>query len=221
MSQILVVEDESDIAHFIKRGLIYKGYDVEVAQDGEEALAVARDRPPDLVILDLMLPKLDGIEVCRRLRAASDVPIIVLTARDAVHDKVQGLDAGADDYLTKPFAFDELLARVRAALRRRAPQDEVIKVGDLAVRAASREVSRAGRSIELTRREYELLELLARNANRVVDKETIFVKVWGFEYEAESDAIKVYIRYLRRKLNAAGEADLIHAVRGVGYMLKA
>jgi len=221
MSQILVVEDESDIAHFIKRGLIYKGYDVEVAQDGEEALAVARDRPPDLVILDLMLPKLDGIEVCRRLRAASDVPIIVLTARDAVHDKVQGLDAGADDYLTKPFAFDELLARVRAALRRRAPQDEVIKVGDLAVRAASREVSRAGRSIELTRREYELLELLARNANRVVAKETIFEKVWGFEYEAESDAIKVYIRYLRRKLNAAGEADLIHAVRGVGYMLKA
>src|SRR3972149_12187198 len=176
MSQILVVEDESDIAHFIKRGLIYKGYDVEGAQDGEEALAVARDRPPDLVILDLMLRNMDGIEVCRRLRAASDVPIIVLTARDAVHDKVQGLDAGADDYLTKPFAFDELLARVRAALRRRAPQDEVIRVGDLAGRAASREVSRAGRSIELTRREFDLLELLARNANRVVDKETIFEK---------------------------------------------
>jgi two-component system response regulator MprA len=216
---VLVVEDEAAIADFIRRGLVYKGYEVSVALDGERALSMARDAPPDVVILDVMLPGLDGIEVCRRLRAASDVPIIMLTARDAVSDKVDGLDAGADDYLTKPFAFDELLARVRALLRRRSPPEEVLTVGDLTIRPASREVTRGARGIDLTRREYELLEFLARNANRVVDKEAIFERVWGFDYETESDAIKVYIRYLRRKLNAAGEPDLIRAVRGVGYML--
>ena len=220
MTRILVVEDEADIGHFIRRGLAYKGYEVDVAPDGEEALSVARDRPPQLVILDLMLPGLDGVEVCRRLRGESDVPIIMLTARDAVADKVEGLDAGADDYLTKPFSFDELLARVRAALRRRSAPEDVITVGDLSIHPASRGVSRGGREIELTRREYELLELLARNAQKVVGKEVIFEKVWGFDYEPESDAIKVYIRYLRKKLNANGEPDLIRAVRGVGYMLK-
>ena len=220
MTRVLVVEDETDIAHFIRRGLVYKGYEVDVSLSGDEALAVAQERPPDLVILDLMLPGLDGMEVCRRLRADSDVPVIMLTARDAVSDKVAGLDAGADDYLTKPFAFDELLARVRAALRRRSPPDEVIRVGDLTIRPASREVSRSDRGIELTRREYELLELLARNAGRVVTKEVVFEKVWGFDYEPESDVIKVYIRYLRQKLNAAGEPELIRAFRGVGYMLK-
>ena len=220
MTRVLVVEDEADIAHFIERGLVYKGYEVSVAENGEQALDLARDSSPDLVILDLMLPGLDGIDVCRRLRAAGSLPIIVLTARDAVSDKVEGLEAGADDYLTKPFAFEELLARVRALLRRRAPLEEVITTGDLTIRPASREVTRGGRPVELTRREYELLELLAFNANRVVSKETIFEKVWGFEYDGESDAIKVYIRYLRRKLNAAGERDLIRAVRGVGYMLK-
>ncbi len=221
MTRILVVEDEAEIADFIRRGLVYKGYDVGVALNGEEGLTMARDQPPDLAILDLMLPDIDGIEVCRRLRAASDVPIIMLTARDAVPDKVMGLEAGADDYLTKPFAFDELLARVRAALRRRAPAEELIEVGDLAIRPSSREVVRGGRSIELTKREYELLEILARNAGRVVNKEVIFEKVWGFDWEPESDAIKVYVRYLRLKLNAGGEPDLIRAVRGVGYMLKA
>jgi two-component system response regulator MprA len=221
MTRVLVVEDEEDIAHFIRRGLLYKGYEVDVALDGEEALAAARDRPPDLVVLDLMLPGLDGVEVCRRLRTDGDVPIIILTARDAVSDKVEGLDAGADDYLTKPFAFDELLARVRAALRRRHPPEEVITVGDLTIRPASREVFRGGREVGLTKREYELLELLARNAGHVVSKEVIFEKVWGFDYEGESDAIKVYIRYLRKKLDAAGGPDLIRAVRGVGYMLKA
>jgi two-component system response regulator MprA len=221
MTRILVVEDEEGIADFLRRGLILTGYEVDVALDGESALSRARDQMPDLVILDLMLPGLDGVEVCRRLRAASDVPIIVLTARDAVSDKVQGLDAGADDYLTKPFAFDELLARVRAALRRRAPSEDVLTVGDLVVRPASREVERAGRRIDLTAREYELLEYLARNAGRVVDKQAIFEKVWGFDFEVESDAIKVYVRYLRKKLNAPGERDLIHTVRGVGYILKA
>ncbi len=221
MTRILVVEDEEGIADFIRRGLVLTGYEVDVAYDGETALTAAREQMPDLVILDLMLPGIDGVEVCRRLRAASDVPIVVLTARDAVSDKVQGLDAGADDYLTKPFAFDELLARVRAALRRRAPSEEVLKVGDLVVRPASRDVERAGRLIELTAREYDLLEFLVRNAGKVVDKQTIFEKVWGYDFEVESDAIKVYVRYLRKKLNGPGEVDLIHAVRGVGYMLRA
>src|SRR3990172_9433299 len=158
MTRVLVVEDEADIAHFIERGLVYKGYEVSVAENGEQALDMARDSSPDLVILDLMLPGLDGIDVCRRLRAAGSLPIIVLTARDAVSDKVEGLEAGADDYLTKPFAFEELLARVRALLRRRAPLDELITTGDLTIRPASREVTRGGRPVELTRREYELLE---------------------------------------------------------------
>ena len=221
MARILVVEDERDIADFIARGLILKGYEVDAAHDGEEALALARERRPDLVVLDLMLPRVDGIEVCRRLRAASDVPIIILTARDSVADKVRGLDAGADDYVTKPFAFDELLARVRAALRRKADAGEVLTVGDLTIRPASREVERGGRAIELTAREYDLLEFLARNAGKVVDKQTIFEQVWGYDFETESDAIKVYVRYPRKKLNAPGEVDLIRVVRGVGYMLKA
>jgi DNA-binding response OmpR family regulator len=169
-----------------------------------------------------MLPDIDGIEVARRLRAASPVPIIMVTARDAVPDRVAGLDAGADDYVTKPFAFDELLARVRAAFRRQAPAgQEVIKVGDLIIRPSSREVTRGGRKIELTTREYELLELLARHQGQVLTKETIFSRVWGYDVMLESDAIKVYVRYLRRKLNADGEPDLIHSVRGIGYMLKA
>jgi two-component system, OmpR family, response regulator MprA len=221
MTKILVVEDDPDIADFIRRGLIYKDYEVEVAHDGEQGLAVARDRPPDLVLLDLMIPKVDGVEVCRRLRAGSSVPIIILTARDSVTDKISGLDAGADDYVTKPFQFDELLARVRAALRRKEPTDEVIVVGDLTIRPASREVNRAGREIELTSREFDLLLFLARNAGRVVDRNTIFERVWGYTFDVESDTIKVYVRYLRRKLNSEGEADLIHAIRGVGYMLRA
>jgi DNA-binding response OmpR family regulator len=220
MARILVVEDERDIADFIGRGLSLKGHEVDIARDGEEALARARERPPEVVVLDLMLPGIDGIEVCRRLRAVSDVPIIILTARDSVADKVQGLDAGADDYVTKPFAFDELLARVRAALRRRSPAGEVLTVGDLIVRPDSREVERNGRAIDLTAREYDLLEFLARNAGKVVGKQVIFEKVWGYDYEIESDAIKVYVRYLRKKLNAPGERDLIKAVRNVGYMLK-
>lgn len=222
MARVLVVEDEPNIAEFIRRGLTYKGYEVDVAHTGEEALDLAWERPVDLVILDLMLPGIDGIEVCRRLRAAGDVSIIVLTARDKIDDKVEGLEAGADDYVTKPFAFEELLARVRAALRPRSPaREEVLKVGDLVIRSASREVRRGDREVKLTAREYDLLEFLARHANTVVSKETIFEKVWGYDYEAESDALKVYISYLRRKLNGEGEPDLIHAVRGVGYILKA
>ena len=222
MATVLVVEDEPGIADFIRRGLSYKGYSVRVAHSGEEALELAQEQLPDLVILDLMLPGMDGVEVCRRLREADAVPIVMLTARDAVADKVAGLEAGADDYITKPFAFEELLARVRAALRRRAPAGEdVIRVSDLVVSPASREVRRGDRKIELTAREYDLLEFLARHAGEVVNKETIFEKVWGYDFEIESDAIKVYISYLRKKLNAGGEPDLVHSVRGVGYILKA
>jgi two-component system response regulator MprA len=221
LTRILVVEDDPDIADFIRRGLIYKDYEVEVASDGQAGLEAARDRPPDLVLLDLMIPKIDGIEVARRLRAGGNIPIIILTARDSVSDKISGLDAGADDYVTKPFAFDELLARVRAALRRKEPSEEVITAGDLQIRPDSREVSRGKRRIELTLREFDLLVLLARNAGKVLDRNTIFERVWGYTFDVESDTIKVYIRYLRRKLNAEGEPDLIHAIRGVGYMLKA
>jgi len=222
MTRVLVVEDEHNIADFIRRGLTYQGYEVEVAHSGEQALRTAQDNLPDLVILDLMLPDIDGVEVCQRLRSADDLPIIMLTARDAVSDKIEGLEAGADDYMTKPFEFPELLARVRVALRRRAPSSkEEIKVDDLSVRPASREVSRGSREINLTAREFELLEYLARHAGQVVTKETLFERVWGYDFDVESDAIKVYISYLRKKLNAQGERDLIHAIRGVGYVLKA
>ena len=221
MTKILVIEDEEDIASFIRRGLTLKGYEVDVAGTGGAGLDAFREQEPDLVVLDLMLPDIDGIQVCERIRAAADVPVIMLTALDSIGKKVEGLEAGADDYVTKPFAFDELLARIRAALRRKTPKEEHIKVGDLTISPASREVDRAGRQIELTNREYELLEFLARNAGKVVDKRAIFEKVWGYDFEAESDAIKVYVRYLRRKLNGPGETDLIHAIRSVGYMLKA
>jgi two-component system response regulator MprA len=223
MSKILVVEDEVNIADVIRRGLVYKGFEVEAVHTGQDALRAARDNLPDLVILDLMLPDMDGVEVCQRLRAADDVPIIMLTARDAVMDKVGGLEAGADDYMTKPFEFEELVARVNAALRRRQSSGarEEMRVGDLSVRPASREVTRGDRAIELTNREFELLEYLARHAGQVVTKETLFERVWGYDFDVESDAIKVYVSYLRKKLNANGEPDLIHAIRGVGYVLKA
>lgn len=222
MPRVLVVEDEVNIAEVIRRGLIYKGYDVDVAHNGEQALVAARDKLPDLVILDLMLPDIDGVEVCQRLRAADDLPIIMLTARDATSDKVAGLEAGADDYMTKPFEFEELLARVKVALRRRSRdnKDDAITVADLTVRPASREVERNGREISLTAREFELLEYLARHSGTVVSKEELFERVWGYDFDVESDAIKVYVSYLRKKLNAEGEPDLIHAIRGVGYVLK-
>jgi len=170
-----------------------------------------------------MLPGMDGVEVCRRLRAADDVPIIMLTARDALSDKVEGLEAGADDYVTKPFQFAELLARVRAALRRKEARTDagVISVGDLTIRPLSREVLRNGREVQLSAREYDLLEYLARHAGQVLSKETLFEKVWGYDFEVESDAVKVYVSYLRKKLNAGGEPDLIHSIRGVGYIVKA
>ncbi len=225
MPRVLVVEDEPNIADVIRRGLIFQKFDVDVAHTGAAALDKARDIMPDIVILDLMLPDMDGVEVCKRLRAAEEVPIIMLTARDATSDKVEGLEAGADDYMTKPFEFAELLARINVALRRhRRSVDggaEVLRVGDLVVKPSSREVIRGERDITLTAREFELLEYLARHAGHVVNKETLFEKVWGYDFDVESDAIKVYVSYLRKKLNAEGEPDLIHAIRGVGYVLKA
>jgi two-component system response regulator MprA len=225
MPRVLVVEDEPNIADVVRRGLIYQGFDVDVAHSGARGLETARDHPPDVVILDLMLPDMDGVEVCKRLRAAGDVPIIMLTARDGLSDKVQGLEAGADDYMTKPFEFDELVARIKAALRRRSAagstESTVLKVGDLTVSPLSREVTRGDREISLTAREFELLEFLARHAGQVVTKETLFERVWGYNFDVESDAIKVYVSYLRKKLNANGEKDLIQAIRGVGYVLKA
>lgn len=225
MPRVLVVEDEQNIADAVRRGLIYQKFDVDLAHTGAAALDVARERMPDIVILDLMLPDMDGMEVCRRLRAADEVPIIMLTARDAVSDKVEGLESGADDYMTKPFEFAELLARINVALRRRDRSrdggNEVFRVGDLLVKPGSREVTRGDRDITLTAREFDLLEYLARHAGQVVNKETLFERVWGYDFDVESDAIKVYISYLRKKLNAGGEPDLIHAIRGVGYVLKA
>jgi len=218
---ILIVDDDPEIVGFLKRGLIFEGYGVDTAGDGIEALAKVRDREPDLIILDIMMPGLDGMEVSQRLRRASDVPVLMLTARGTVADRVAGLDSGADDYLVKPFAFDELLARVRALLRRRQPREgELLRFGDVSVNTATREVIRGNDSIELTAQEFDLLELFMRNPRQVLKRDLIYEKVWGYDFEGESNVIDVYIRYLRSKLENAGGARLIHTVRGVGYVLR-
>lgn len=220
--RILVIEDDTRIADLLRRGLIYEGYIVEVAADGESGLNAARDRPPDIVLLDLMLPGIDGLTVCRRLRAASDVPILILTAKEAVPDRVAGLDAGADDYLVKPFSFDELLARIRALLRRRqrAATNDELHFADLVVNLGSREVRRGNRRIELTAREFELLVLFMQNPRQVLTRDVIYDRIWGYDFGGESNIIEVYIRYLRSKLEEGGEPRLIQTVRGVGYALR-
>ncbi len=219
--RILVIDDEPKIVSFIRRGLAYEGYDVEVAYDGEDGLARARDNPPDVIILDVMLPGLDGLEVCRRLRAGGDVPILMLTAKDAVPDRVAGLDSGADDYLVKPFAFEELLARVRALLRRRQPlEQEILRFADLTMNTATRQVQRGERDVELTAKEYDLLELFMRHPQQVLTRDIIYERIWGYDFGGESNIIEVYVRYLRAKLEAKGEPRLIHTVRGVGYALR-
>ncbi len=214
--RILVIEDEERIAQFVKRGLIYEGYRVDVAYDGSSGLQMAREQLPDLVILDWMLPGLDGLEVCRRLRAASDVPILMLTAKEDVQDRVTGLDAGADDYLIKPFDFDELLARIRALFRRAAPSSrpEVLKFADLTLDTGTHRAQRGDRYIDLTAKEYELLELFMRNPRRVLTREMIFDRVWGYDFGGESNIIEVYVRYLRQKTEEKGEPRIIHTVRG-------
>ena len=222
--RVLVVDDEPAVRQALDRALRYEGYTTELAADGAEALEVHAQRPADLLVLDVAMPKLDGLEVCRRLRAAGDsVPLLLLTARAAVDERVAGLDAGADDYLVKPFALGELLARLRALLRRSAPllENEVLRFEDLSLDPGTREVRRGGRLIELTRTEFLLLELLLRNARQVLAREVIFDRVWGYDFGANSNSLEVYIGYLRRKTEAEGEPRLIHTVRGVGYVLRA
>lgn len=219
--RILVVDDDPEIIGLLKRGLSYEGYTVETAANGAEALAKARDHEPDLVILDVMMPGIDGLEVSKRLRQAGDVPILMLTAKGSVNDIVAGLGSGADDYLVKPFAFDELLARVKAQLRRRQPQEgEMLRFSDLTLNTTAREVKRGERPIELTTQEFDLLELFMRNPRQVLKRERIYDRVWGYDFGGESNVIEVYVLYLRTKLEAGGGQRLIHTVRGVGYVLK-
>lgn len=222
MQRILIIEDETEISSYLRRGLTFEGFAVEVANNGPSGLAAARERPPDLVVLDLMLPGIDGLEVAQRLRAASEVPIIILTARDAVPDRVKGLESGADDYLVKPFAFDELLARIRVQLRRRqsAQQNDVLRYGSLTMDTSAREVRIGERRVELTAKEYELLEQFMRHPQQVLTREVIYDRVWGYDFGGESNIIEVYVRYLRQKLEANGEPRLIQTVRGVGYILR-
>ena len=219
--RILVVDDDPEIVSFLKRGLIYEGYTVDTASNGTEALAKARESEPDLVILDIMMPGIDGIEVCKRFRQVSAVPILMLTAKGTVADRVVGLDSGADDYLVKPFAFDELLARMRALLRRRQPSDrELLRFNDLSLDTAAREVKRGDEIIELTSQEFDLLELFIRHPRQVLNRDLIYEKVWGYDFGGESNVIEVYVRYLRSKLEASGKPRLIHTIRGVGYVLR-
>jgi two-component system response regulator MprA len=219
--KILVIEDEQKIANFLRRGLAYEGFKVETAADGENGLKAARDNMPDLVILDVMLPGLDGFEVARRLRAGGEVPILMLTARDAVPDRVKGLDSGADDYLVKPFAFEELLARVRALLRRHKPTDATtFRFSDVVLDTSTREVARGGRRVELTTKEFDLLHFFMLHPRQVLPRELIYDRIWGYDFGGESNILEVYIRYLRSKLEAEGEARLIQTVRGVGYALR-
>ena len=220
--RVLVVEDDQEIAQVLQRSLRMEGYEVRVAGDGEAALDQSAAFNPDLVILDLGLPKLDGMEVARRLRSADDVPILMLTARDALEARVEGLDAGADDYLVKPFERQELLARLRALLRRRPPRGSAsVVVGDLALNPDTHEVSRGDREIDLTQREFELLEYLMRNERIVVPRQRLLEEVWGYDPFATTNTIEVFVSNLRRKLESGGEARLLHTIRGAGYVLRA
>ena len=220
--RILIIEDEAEIAGYLRRGLTMEGYQVEVAADGITGVAVARERPPDLVILDIMLPGLDGLQVAERLRPALDVPIIMLTAKDAVADRVAGLESGADDYLVKPFAFEELLARIRALLRRqkRATEPDLLRVGPLSMNLKAHEVHRGERVLALTAKEFELLEMFMQHPNQVLTRDQIYDHVWNYDFGGDSNIIEVYVRYLRQKLEAAGEPRLLHTVRNVGYILR-
>ncbi len=220
---ILVVDDDHKITRMLERTLTSEGYRVTISHDGPGALRRAGEVQPDIVILDVMLPGMDGVEVCRRLRASSQIPVLMLTARDEIEDRVQGLDSGADDYLVKPFATAELLARLRALLRRPAPTDEapeILQYADLTLDMAARQARRSGRLIELSTTEYELLTLLMRRADQVVTRAQIMERVWGYDFEGESNVLEVYVRYLRTKLEAEGSSRLLHTVRGVGYVLR-
>ncbi|HEY8736546.1 MAG TPA: response regulator transcription factor [Candidatus Dormibacteraeota bacterium] len=218
---VLVVDDDAKIAAALRRALIYEGYQVEVAPDGVIALARARERMPDLAILDVMMPGIDGLEVTRRLRAEGDLPILMLTAKDGTADRVRGLDSGADDYLVKPFAYEELLARVRALLRRRAPRTRrTLRYADILMDVGTREVRRADQLITTTAKEFDLLQHFLRNPGQVLRREQLLDAVWGFDFGASSNVVDVYVGYLRQKLEQGGRPRVLQTVRGVGYILK-
>jgi len=224
-SRVLVVDDDRAVRESLRRSLEFNGYAVALASDGAEALASISGSAPDVVVMDVMMPRLDGLEATRALRkAGNDVPILVLTARDAVGDRVEGLDAGADDYLTKPFALQELLARLRALLRRVVPHedapDETLTFADMSMDMATREVRRGERLVELTRTEFALLEMFLRRPRRVLERSFILEEVWGYDFPTTANSLEVYVGYVRRKTEAGGEPRLIHTVRGVGYVLK-
>ncbi len=220
--RVLVVEDDEDIAQALQRSLRMEGYEVRIALDGAAGLEQAHTFVPDLVILDLGLPKVDGIDVAREMRGQDDVPILILTARDALESRVEGLDSGADDYLVKPFERQELLARMRALLRRRPPRGSApLRVGDLSLNADTHEVVRGERAIELTQREFELLEYLMRNERIVISRQRLLDEVWGYDPFSQTNTIEVFVSNVRRKLEAEGEPRLLHTIRGAGYVLRA
>src|SRR3990172_8033750 len=222
MRTILVVDDEPAVRDALERALRTAGYVVRLAANGAEGLEAVADQHPDLVVLDVLMPVMDGFEACRRLREAGDrTPVLMLTARDAIDDRVDGLDAGADDYVVKPFALDELLARIRALLRRSGvADDKPLRFADLELDPVTREVRRGERRVELSRTEHSLLELFLLNPKRVLSREIIFDRVWGYDFGPTSNTLEVYVGYLRRKTEAGGEPRLIHTIRGVGYVLK-
>ena len=224
--RILVVDDDRAVRESLRRSLSFNGYTVELATDGQDALEKVAAARPDAMVLDVMMPRVDGLEVCRRLRSTGDdLPILVLTARDSVSERVSGLDAGADDYLPKPFALEELLARLRALLRRAAPDpdgglEDTMRFEDLTLNPATREVTRGDRQISFTRTEFALMEMLLANPRRVLTRSRILEEVWGYDFPTSGNALEVYVGYLRRKTEAGGEPRLIHTVRGVGYVLR-
>jgi DNA-binding response OmpR family regulator len=225
MTKILIVEDEEKLARFVELELQYEGYEVEKAYDGRAGIDMVKASPFDLVLLDIMLPGLNGIEVLRRIRQTSDIPVILLTARDAVVDKVTGLDSGADDYITKPFAIEELLARIRALLRKKEPGNQaqakdVVVYKELSLDTRKREVHVKGTVVPLTKKEFDLLELLMENRNIVLSRETILDKIWGYDFSGGTNAVDVYIRYLRAKLEEPFGTKIFSTVRGVGYAIK-
>jgi two-component system response regulator MprA len=222
--KVLVVEDDPSVRESLRRSLAFNGYQVALATDGVDGLAALDRERPDVVVLDVMMPRMDGLETCRRMRAAGiDLPVLMLTARDEVSDRVAGLDAGADDYLPKPFALEELLARLRALLRR-APDagsaDESLRFADLSLDRATREVTRGERAIHLTRTEFALLEMLLLHPRRVLTREQLLEEVWGYDFPTTANSLEVYVGYLRRKTEEGGEPRLVHTVRGVGYVLR-
>ncbi|MER6306740.1 response regulator transcription factor [Streptomyces sp. NPDC001739] len=223
LDRVLVVDDDAMILRSLGRGLRLNGFDVALAEDGPTALAQLAKTPPDVIVLDVSLPGISGIEVCRTLRADGDeVPVLMLSALDELADRVAGLQAGADDYLVKPFALKELVLRLQALLRRRPPAGrDLVQVGDLVLDTAAREVTYGGTAVELTRREFELLEVLARNAGVVLTRDQLLDRVWGYDFEVRTDAVDTFVSYLRRKTEAGGRPRLVHTVRGVGFVLRA